>query len=424
MNLLADFRASQHVERLEGEIAPLQLLRALMRRAKIIRTEGGQATELLHIAKHAPLISFGIRPEILEAAYSIDFVAAALVQAAPLAKASKTMMADIIDEHENMYLIHQSGGDVCRTHFFYAHIHGGNLSGDGIDKMYYDWNESGFCEDGKVYAGTPEKDVISKIFLLALSFLAMNCPEENCKFDIPAGSTTIRRKRTPIESMVAIVIPRADFDFQMRVANSNLRWIVTKDIVFPRSRIETESGQTLPGYMIRCDEPGCNRQESVTASNASGSLPQVVIHRKLKQAGWKVNGQCLCPDHANPKPKEPPMPKVTVTPPRDMSPADRRKVFREIDDCWDEAKGRYAGSHSDQEIASKLDVPRKWVSDIREESFGKTQRNGELEKLASEAKRLSLECEKALNASLEMAGSYEKFQTELAVLQARIEAIE
>lgn len=65
---------------------------------------------------------------------------------------------------------------------------------------------------------------------------------------------------------------------------------------------------------------------------------------------------------------------VVVPPPvaREMSPGDRRKVFRAIDDAWDESRGRYAGSASDNQIAETLNVPRIWVETTRKEAFGDT----------------------------------------------------
>lgn len=61
---------------------------------------------------------------------------------------------------------------------------------------------------------------------------------------------------------------------------------------------------------------------------------------------------------------------LTAVPPRQITVADRRKVLDEIETQWNHDQGRYRGAHCDKSIASSLDVPRKWVSDIREEFFG------------------------------------------------------
>jgi hypothetical protein len=194
--------------------------------------------------------------------------------------------------------------------------------------------------------------------------------------------------------------------------------------LFTKEAITLENGETRPGYIARCEFAGCEATAEITANNSKGSLPQVVISRKLTQQGWRINGKCLCPDHAKPQPKEPPVLKETVPLHRDMTPADRRRVFREIDDCWDEPKGRYIGNSTDNTISGKLGVPRIWVQQIREEAFGKTQRNGELEAIAETSKRLQGQCEKASAEALELASTFERLQLEVTTLRARIEAYE
>lgn len=50
---------------------------------------------------------------------------------------------------------------------------------------------------------------------------------------------------------------------------------------------------------------------------------------------------------------------------------DRRRVPDEITACYTDIG--YAGDASDATVAAKLDVPRVWVSDIRDEFFGPDQ---------------------------------------------------
>lgn len=50
--------------------------------------------------------------------------------------------------------------------------------------------------------------------------------------------------------------------------------------------------------------------------------------------------------------------------------AGRRAISDELDAAYDAANGRYRGVGSDEVIAKKLNVPRKWVTDVREFLFG------------------------------------------------------
>lgn len=104
------------------------------------------------------------------------------------------------------------------------------------------------------------------------------------------------------------------------------------------------------------------------------------------------------------------MEKVTQLPVggvRQMSPSDRRRVFREVDDAWDEARGRYLGSNTDHAIATKLDVPRAWVEQIRRESFGDSGKNEDFDKLIGNLQNLKGEAERSGAQALDLAQKYE-----------------
>jgi hypothetical protein len=65
---------------------------------------------------------------------------------------------------------------------------------------------------------------------------------------------------------------------------------------------------------------------------------------------------------------------MTVTqlapPPPQPSKTDKRVIILKLEDCYlGEDKGYDAG-HSDASVAKELNVPAKWVADVREELFG------------------------------------------------------
>lgn len=106
-----------------------------------------------------------------------------------------------------------------------------------------------------------------------------------------------------------------------------------------------------------------------------------------------------------------------------MSPADKRRVFREIDDNWDEAKGRYLGGISDSVLATKLNVPRAWIVSTRIEAFGESQRNEDTDKLLGDLKNLKGEVNRNSAAALELAGKFEANEKALDALIAKVEKI-
>lgn len=83
-----------------------------------------------------------------------------------------------------------------------------------------------------------------------------------------------------------------------------------------------------------------------------------------------------------------------------MSASDHRRIFRKIDENWDDARGRYVADWGDNKVAITLDVPRAWVEHVRKEAFGETGGSEEIEEL-SEAlvaaeKRVKLYADQAL----------------------------
>lgn len=200
-------------------------------------------------------------------------------------------------------------------------------------------------------------------------------------------------------------------------------------------RTRNEHGQIA--HRVPCRS--CQRKTDI-AHPGQGNMPPEVIAKKARQRGWDVDkkGMATCPVclEAQTKPRKEPTMKVSsasgiitppetvaVLPPRSPTPTDLRRIMREIDDNWDEAKSLYAGSASDQSIADKLNVPRAWVAEERKRAFGDSQRNEQLDMLVNEGKRLGGEVEKQLLKFITMAAEMETAMTQLKAAIKRLEKI-
>lgn len=123
---------------------------------------------------------------------------------------------------------------------------------------------------------------------------------------------------------------------------------------------------------FRCSAPGCSEAKDTPITTKR--RPPEQLAKMASRCGWTIDlkrGKHLCPTCSDggkmkPKTEEP----KTSSKPREMTRADRRRVFREIDECYDEAGNAYVLDVTDQSIADKLKVPRAWVAQVREESFG------------------------------------------------------
>ena len=61
---------------------------------------------------------------------------------------------------------------------------------------------------------------------------------------------------------------------------------------------------------------------------------------------------------------------VKAEPPQPMTKEDRRIIFAKIDENYVDEMSGYSGDWNDEKVAKDLNVPRAWVSQIREDNFG------------------------------------------------------
>lgn len=133
---------------------------------------------------------------------------------------------------------------------------------------------------------------------------------------------------------------------------------------------DIEAGVPFHHWAPTCD--GCGKIEKIRCERSND--PPVWAERKLQAKGWRCGQRLLCPDclHKRKARPEPVMstPLNTLDPivvaPRSPNSPDRRRVREALLDHYDEDKGRYFQAHSDVSLAAKLDVPRAWVSELRE----------------------------------------------------------
>ena len=229
-------------------------------------------------------------------------------------------------------------------------------------------------------------------------------------------------------------------------------------------------GRYISGQTIQCRE--CGTKETISTGNiAGGRLPPDALERKFKLKGWehRHSDRWYCPLHgkrsatgiksperaiidyrakvrqqaeqvfmpvpgnAVPEPifpKEKPV-SATVTRLEDlgaatiekMSPADYRRIFRAIDDAWDESTGRYAGGGGDGKIATALDVPRAWVEHVRKDGVGQNGGNDELEGVTAQLANAQKIATTLTNDALALAARAEAMGKEIERLTATVNRI-
>jgi hypothetical protein len=66
---------------------------------------------------------------------------------------------------------------------------------------------------------------------------------------------------------------------------------------------------------------------------------------------------------------------ITEKPVRVPTQGDRRQIMDALDKCYDVGEGRYNGTHTDEGIANALDMPRGWVTEVRQFAYGASGQN-------------------------------------------------
>lgn len=181
-------------------------------------------------------------------------------------------------------------------------------------------------------------------------------------------------------------------------------------------RRETREGMHGIVQFMKCSE--CEKELRIASSHSGGTLPPEPIFKTARHNGWlpKKNGKHICPSCQKGD-------EVDTDAPREMTAKDRRLIFREIDECYDDVNSRYVDNYTDATIATKLGMPRKWVEDIREENFGPSGVNTEMDRVASALGKINAELTDAINDCMEAAAKAEKLKERVEAARGDLDKI-
>ena len=125
------------------------------------------------------------------------------------------------------------------------------------------------------------------------------------------------------------------------------------------------------------------------------------VERMARAKGWDCDKnrprRTICPDckarpsppikPAAPNPIKPTIRKeMLMTTPalRPATPDERMRIRHKLDGVFDDAKGMYLDSFSDQRVAEELKLPRKMIEQIREAAYGPIRTDPEIEQLRTD----------------------------------------
>jgi len=153
------------------------------------------------------------------------------------------------------------------------------------------------------------------------------------------------------------------------------------------------NGERRMGIEICCAD--CEKKFFYCQGGSRPSSSGAINH--FRSLGWRIgNGPRMdrCPACVAKKTSSPqgarviPMvkPNASIEPPRVMGRDDRRLVFAKIDEVYlGEGRG-YSPEWSDEAVAKDLNVPRAWITTVRDEMFGPAISEEAPQRLAEQAR--------------------------------------
>lgn len=205
-----------------------------------------------------------------------------------------------------------------------------------------------------------------------------------------------------------------------------------------------EGGKHLRYQYARCG--ACLATGEVRDTGDSWHPPEAVA-KKLEQRGWFIGKTaakdrcpacCRRPETAPAKEGEedmalkptpavtvkevpsPILPPVRAEPPREPTPAQRRSIRETLELRYDEDKACYIDAQSDATIAEALQVPRAWVTQVREAGgYGPdtnelaSQRLEGLRELAHRGEDLHAKAMAMADQCLQLAGQVETYMADV-----------
>lgn len=171
------------------------------------------------------------------------------------------------------------------------------------------------------------------------------------------------------------------------------------------------------GQVIDCDGCGGN---AVVFSTGKTFLPPTALAQMFARRGWRVHkrGKHLCPDCIAKEDR-----KMTDSP-REPTPKDNRRIIARLMEVYDDDNSRYCDDFTDNSIAKELAVPRKWVERAREQNFGPSGRNSEMDKVASAIGAIHAEAKAAADAAMAAAAKAEDAMTRADEMKQRLDGLE
>lgn len=176
------------------------------------------------------------------------------------------------------------------------------------------------------------------------------------------------------------------------VANSHDQW------PYEVRNLESHGGPVRV-QVIRCSSGDCNAESYVLVSKKH-PFPPEFLRKKFSKEGWKIPkkvDKSICPKCVQGKEQsknqceaddmgknigsaDSGLHPEDATATREPSRSQKREIVEALNDYYDSNAERYTEGMTDQELGRLLDLPWRWIADIRDDLFGPEGGNEEIDK--------------------------------------------
>lgn len=178
-----------------------------------------------------------------------------------------------------------------------------------------------------------------------------------------------------------------------------------------------------------CGKKGCKKRLTLAMNDGTPkSLKQFKAAAAQKRWAFdEATDQFYCPHHHPDHPPdhtpENPVQKTMSTEPRQMDKMQRRTIFREIDDSYDDKALCYCSGITDKTIADKLRVPWAWVAEVRDENFGPAGPDPKLKELVAKIEMAEQKAQEAFDSAMGAAERADGAVAEAKALKGQLLAL-
>lgn len=175
-------------------------------------------------------------------------------------------------------------------------------------------------------------------------------------------------------------------------------------------------GRVRTAYVLHCAK--CGAVDRVFQAGRTDNLPAEALTTLFSRKGWRVHsrGKHVC---AACIAKE----EVDVAKPREMGVKDRLQIIKILVGVYDEVNGRYCDGSTDHTVAHGLGMPRAWVETVREENFGPSGKNVEMDRISSELGALAAAAKKLVDDGMALAAEGERLGAAVEAERKRVDFV-